>query len=610
MTMKLTYRIIGGIACILLLIINSGQKSAAQQMSPVMNWEDANMLAVRENKLVLVAAGVQPDKKLFSNPDIKHFLGRTSVAIYMDMQSEAGKRFEPKLLLTPFPVYAFFMPFGDLLITADAREVARNPQVLADAAKQAQEIARIKQNNSRSIQFVKSLSDEQFRAAQEEGKTIFMYFRRSDCRKCLWMEKNVFNLDKVADFYNRYFIPCEIDDTTGGWAEQYGIKNFPAYLFVNPEKKVIYKTEGEWSADRFLEEGEKALEKAKGITFINIPWPEVLEKARLEGKLIFVDVYGQLGKERRALGNTVYRDPGVADFFNRHFVNVDYDLTKTDEKSFSSDFSFAMYFLDNAGNMLHQVVELPDTTGLVEEARRAMEGRGLTAVAAKYRDGYRDKEFIETYIQLLARAGKPDEAARITKDYLEEFSWEKLKEMKYWKLFRAHFKAADSGLFADFYIHRTEFYPLFGEKEVDDKVREVWEAGAESYIREQEGKFVFDEKGFKEYGKRLKKEKVENRNYILRKARMNAAEKVGDWRVFSELAEERWNEERVPETELYAWGVKINEHCQDKSIRYKAARWFAIAAYQIEEKEKREGKIRISSYKGFFEKLVNDLLKE
>ena len=182
--------------------------------------------------------------------------------------------------------------------------------------------------------------------------------------------------------------------------------------------------------------------------------------------------------------------------------------------------------------------------------------------------------------------------------------------MKYWKLFRAHFKAADSGLFADFYIHRTEFYPLFGEKEVDDKVREVWEAGAESYIREQEGKFVFDEKGFKEYGKRLKKEKVENRNYILRKARMNAAEKVGDWRVFSELAEERWNEERVPETELYAWGVKINEHCQDKSIRYKAARWFTIAAYQIEEKEKREGKIRISSYKGFFEKLVNDLLKE
>lgn len=79
-------------------------------------------------------------------------------------------------------------------------------------------------------------------------------------------------------------------------------------------KKSVYKTEGEWSADRFLEEGEKALEKAKGLLFISIPWPEVLEKARLEGKLIFVDVYGQLGKERRALGNTVYRDPGVADF--------------------------------------------------------------------------------------------------------------------------------------------------------------------------------------------------------------------------------------------------------------------------------------------------------
>lgn len=602
-------------AIVLLFVICDGREGTAQQLASGMSWEDASMLANKENKLVLVAVGIQPDKKIFSNSDIRHFLERTVVGIQMDMQSETGKRFEPKLLLTPFPVYAFFMPFGDLLTTISVGEVSRNPQALADAAVKAQEMARVKRTNSRSVQFEKSVSEELFRKASEEGKTIFMYFRRSDCRECLWMEKNVFNLDNVADFYNRYFVSCIVDDTTGDWVRRYGLENTPAYLFVNPEKKVVYRgTNRLLTADEFLQEGEKALEKSKGIAFTDAVWKEILEKARGEQKLIFADVYGQLGKERRALVNTVYRDPGVADFFNRHFINADYDLTKIDGKSLEfflpANFSFAMYFLDSAGNVVHQVIELPDTTGMLQEARRAIEGKGVTAMTLKYENGCREDDFIEEYIQVLARAGKSEEVGEITRSYLEKFSWNKLKEAKYWKLFRAYFKAADSDLFSDMYTHKAEFYPLFSEKQVNAKIQEIWEAGAGSYIRNQAGAFIFDEKGFKEYGKRLKKEKVENRNYILRKSRMDAAEKTGDWRIFSELAEERWNEEQIPETELYTWGIKINENCQDKSIRYKAARWFAIAAYQIEEKEKRSGKVRISSYKGFFEKLVNDLLKE
>ena len=78
--------------------------------------------------------------------------------------------------------------------------------------------------------------------------------------------------------------------------------------------------------------------------------------------------------------------------------------------------------------------------------------------------------------------------------------------------------------------------------------------------------------------------------------------------VFVDLAEEKWYEEKIPDAELYSWGVKINENCPDEAIRYKAAHWFVQAAQEMERKERVTGKVSMSSYKGFFEKLADDLV--
>ena len=108
----------------------------------------------------------------------------------------------------------------------------------------------------------------------------------------------------------------------------------------------------------------------------------------------------------------------------------------------------------------------------------------------------------------------------------------------------------------------------------------------------------------------LKKEKVEGARLIIRNARMHAAEKVGDWKVYITLAEEKWNEEQIPDAELYAWGVKIEERCSDDGLRYKMAQWLGSRAMELERKERISGKVKVASYRGFFEKLVDDLLKK
>ena len=48
----------------------------------------------------------------------------------------------------------------------------------------------------------------------------------------------------------------------------------------------------------------------------------------------------------------------------------------------------------------------------------------------------------------------------------------------------------------------------------------------------------------------------------------------------------------------------------DGNIRYKMAQWLAQRVIDINKKEKLTGKFDLTSYRGFFEQLSNDLLKE
>ena len=257
----------------------------AQKNLPVVTWEEASLQAARDNKLVFVAVDIVPDKRIFSNETVKLFFERNLVPIYMDMQTEEGETFEPKLLLTPYPVYAFFMPFGDLLLTVEPAKIVKDPLVLLDAAREAQRLAEVKKNNSRSVNFMTSGWQEVLVKAKEEKKPAFIYFREKSCRKCFFVENNVFNLDRMADFYNRHFIPYQVDIS----AEQpllktYGIEKLPAYLFVNGEGKVIYLTSGQTQTEEILQMGEEALRKAEGVKFSDNSWEQILALAQQEKK--------------------------------------------------------------------------------------------------------------------------------------------------------------------------------------------------------------------------------------------------------------------------------------------------------------------------------------
>ena len=150
----------------------------AQEECPVvtcMTWGEASMTALKERKMVFVAVGVEPGDKvaqqLFADEAVRLFLRRHAVGIGMDMTSEEGHFFEPKLLMYPWPAYAFFMPYGDLLAIIPAEGLGRKPEKLLELGREALERSEVRKNNSRSVQF-------------REGRlTDLLQIGRASCRE-------------------------------------------------------------------------------------------------------------------------------------------------------------------------------------------------------------------------------------------------------------------------------------------------------------------------------------------------------------------------------------------------------------------------------------------
>ena len=75
--------------------------------------------------------------------------------------------------------------------------------------------------------------------------------------------------------------------------------------------------------------GLNALAQTQGIMFEPTrSWKKIVEKARSENKLIFVDCYADWCGPCKQLASQVFTQKEVGDVFNSHFVNVQFNVEK------------------------------------------------------------------------------------------------------------------------------------------------------------------------------------------------------------------------------------------------------------------------------------------
>lgn len=112
-----------------------------------------------------------------------------------------------------------------------------------------------------SIRFENTSFKDILAKAKKENKIVFMDAFASWCGPCKLMEKNVFTEAGVRDYYNANFINARFDMEKGeGFkiAQQYGVRSYPTFLYLNGDGEVVYKGMGYVAAADFINMGKEA----------------------------------------------------------------------------------------------------------------------------------------------------------------------------------------------------------------------------------------------------------------------------------------------------------------------------------------------------------------
>lgn len=100
--------------------------------------------------------------------------------------------------------------------------------------------------------------------AKEQNKLIFVDVFTTWCGPCRHMAQEIFPQKEVGDFYNANFLNMQIDaeNTEDGQmiAKNFNVTAFPTFLFINGDGELTYRFMGSKMADKFIDEGRKALE--------------------------------------------------------------------------------------------------------------------------------------------------------------------------------------------------------------------------------------------------------------------------------------------------------------------------------------------------------------
>ncbi len=587
---------------ILLILISVLPICAAAQSFTNLSLKEAQHKAAESRKIILVDvmnmttmndAKLAQEKSVLDFEGVKQFLDNHVISIRIDMGAPAGKEFAPLLQMNMYPTYAFLMPNGDLLGVLSPFMVAKDNSVFLTKAKEYYAMAKEKWANSREILFENISFDAALAQAKKENKLLFIDAYTDNCQPCLRMAKNVFTIDRVADFYNENFINLKLNFGTEhkDLADRYKTVGYPSYLFLDGDANLIHMGLGYTEPDGFINYGKEALAKRK-IQFTQGSWKDILQKAKRENKPIFMDCYTVWCGPCKQMDAQVFTNPEVAAYFNEAFINVKFDMEKGEGIELKNRYGISAYptflYINPDGEVINRIVGSMPAQNFLEKSKSGMSEKGLAAMQRRYVAGERSQTFLKDYISVLEASYLQKETEEAIGELFKTAEMSLLKTPEYWKLFDRYVKDPDTEVFKYVYKNRDEFAAIFNTQPVENKLYNVWSDGSRAFIKSEDGKTTLDSKGFDQYLKRMKSESVKNYDLIAINAQIHNADKMDNWKEYFKLLEKkikRYKIENIPEYELFNWGVRIEKGCKDQKLRAKAAKWMASGAEIAKERE-------------------------
>lgn len=338
---------------------------------------------------------------------------------------------------------------------------------------------------------------------------------------------------------------------------------------------------------------QMTLAQADGIAFRVLSFSEALKRAEVEDKLLFVDCFTTWCGPCKRLSKVVFKDSLVADYFNRHFVNLKMDMEKGEGVELRKKYGVHAYptllFINSSGEVVYRLVGAEDAPELLKKVKLSVESGGLSGLKKRYEAGDRDLAFICGYINALSAANREQEAGKVAADFLQGREQKMLEDEDYFLVFYYYVHDVNSSAFQYVVNHQKEIADKFPRQgaSLDRRLLEDWIAGSYAYLTvDESGHCTFDEQGLDAYVAKMKQMNVAEADMIGESLRLSRDGIMKQWDSFVKRGDKILASHTIlgDEGHLLQWVNWLNKECADMSLREKAAQWCDKACEELIKK--------------------------
>lgn len=273
--------------------------------------------------------------------------------------------------------------------------------------------------------------------------------------------------------------------------------------------------------------------QAAGIEFVSGSWKEVLDQAKSERKLIFVDAYTVWCGPCKAMSRNTFPKEKVGAFFNEHFVSYKFDMEKGEGLEFAEKYQVSAYptllFINHLGEVVHKSLGYKTPDQLINEGRQALDPKKNQAlVELEYNSGDADPATVYDYaMQLHAQEKdfrKPAEQyfSTIVKD-------KELLQERNWKAIQAFTSDINSREYQYLLSKQKKFMKRYGVQPVADKLYDVLKKTTiKSVISQNPASY--------QEAVKLANTSIKDKGQTANRLRMVHAEASREWGVYAQKA--------------------------------------------------------------------------
>ena len=213
-----------------------------------------------------------------------------------------------------------------------------------------------------------------------------------------------------------------------------------------------------------------------GIQFTSGTWAEVLEEAKTQKRLIFVDAYTTWCGPCKMMDRNTYTDAGVGLYFNENFINVKLDMERGEGLQFARTYEVNAYptvlFINHEGMEIHREMGYRSPLELMRAGQIASDPQKNGALLElEFEEGDQSPERIREYAYLLKNSQKDYREA--ASKYFESVKEKDLDEPEVWEAIKEFTFDMDSREFRYLVQKKKRFARRYGGNAVEGKIFDV-----------------------------------------------------------------------------------------------------------------------------------------